>query len=181
MQRAPRSPTRFVVARHLISHPDDSPGQIAFHCHLQIPSASRALRAILAETGLEPAALLEFMLRTPEKPRWRSFHYRAPNPSHWVKAAMIPYQLSGDVAAATVDGLNLSSDRTTIYVRENDVEAAMKAASRIYAKPASPSKSNLVLRVADPWMAFEGNVAEKGQRWHDYATSTNLQLRRWRP
>lgn len=181
MKRLPRSPARFVAARHLLSHPKDSPGQIAAHCHLNLSSASRALHALTTQTGLEPAGLLEVMLQAREKPRWRSFHFRAPNSGHWQKAATVPYLRSGENAAETVDGLNLISDRTILYVKEDDLEAAMKTAQTIYAKSASPKIANLVLRVADPWMAFQGDVAEKGQRWYDYATSSNLQLRRWRP
>lgn len=121
------------------------------------------------------------MKQVQEKPRWRSFHFKAPNPLQWAKAAKCPHLLSGEYAAQTVDQLDLVSDRTIQYVQEEHLAEAMRAAAAIFAKSASPSVANLVLRVADPWMTFTGAVAEKGQRWYDYATSTNLQLLRWRP
>lgn len=181
MARAPRSPAQFVVARHLVSHPEDAPGDIAAHCHLLVQSAARAYKRVFDQTQLQPGLLLETMRAAGEKPTWRTFRYWVPNPGHWPKAAKVQAWLSGEHAAETVDGLDLVSSRRIYYIRPDDLPAAMQAASDIFAKCASARQANLALRVADPWMDLTGQVAERGQRWYDYASSSNLQLARWRP
>lgn len=180
MERAPRSPTRFVVARHLIGHPDDSPSMLAEHCNLGAAAAGRARTRLIEETALDPGALLTAMVRCREKPAWRSFYFKAQNPAQWADAMQAPTWLSGERAAEELDGISIASDRRIQYVHADDLEAAFAACNRIYAAHSQPNHSNLTIRVADPWLHLDDHV-EKGQRWYDYTQSRNLQLAGWRP
>lgn len=172
-----RAPVAFVVTRHLLTHRDDSPADLGRHCHVERSSAARAIKR-LREDGIETdAQRLAHLLDLRTTPHWSTFAFRLPNPDNWLDAMTSPHWLTGE-AAASVEGMDLVPSRVESYVHADDMEDAMRCAKRAFAKVAAPRDANLILRVADPWMALDPDdpLVERGQRLYDYARSKNVQF-----
>ena len=176
-----RAPVEFVVLRHLLTHPGDTTTEMARHCHVSLSSASLALSRLREEnprpSGWDPAWLWERLLSARERPTWKTFRFHVPNPDNWVTAMRdrhVPAWFSGEVAAAR-EGIDVVPNTVVAYVREQDMAAAFAVAKESFAK-VSEANANLVIKVADPWLSFDGEDVEKGQRLLDYNESRNIQL-----
>src|SRR5688572_18261607 len=105
-----RAPVTYVVARHLVAHPDDGPSAIAKHCSLHVPSVSIALKRFRDQDIWGEEQLLEAMRKVSETPAVRTYHFLAPNPEIWLKQFPAKAWLSGEYAA-TMDGMDLVPER----------------------------------------------------------------------
>lgn len=171
-----RAPVEFVVTRHKLTHPDDSPSQSARHCNLHQASTSRAMSRLKDEI-LDDARLLSQLLAQRTTPSWPAFYFRVPNPDNWIQAMKSPHWLTGEAAAA-IEGINIVPSRVETYIRRENADQAVDAARRSFAKASSPRDANLVIRIADPWLYLDEDDAlvERGQRLLDYARSSNVQF-----
>lgn len=174
-----RAPAEFVVARHLLTHPDDAPAQIRRHTGLRIESASKALRRIREAELWTPGQLVErarsHLVRLPR----REFHFYVPDPKQWLKAFRGDYLVSGELAAAEADRYNLRPSHVLVYVQPGSLTEAAQVALDLGADVAKRAGANLTLREADPWLVNDDadeHLAEKGQRLLDYAESPQIQL-----
>lgn len=182
MNRAfPTAPTTFLVARHLLTNGPTPAPTVATHLQLNRTSVYRSLKHLQDATGLDPSLLVDAMIDAKRRPSWTSWLYQAPNPLQWQRAFAAPSGLSGEHAAEAIDEINLVSDKCIIYVPANSQPAVAQAAQKIQARAAPPSRANLIIRTMDPWMHLHDGLAERGQRYYDYAMSKHIQLRRWRP
>ena len=175
-----RAPAEFVVLRHLVTHPQDGPAELAKHSHLYLKSASLVLARLRdAEVWTQPQILAK--LRTvAERPRWRTLGYLCPNPSQWLKAHTGPHLLSGD-AAAVREGVPILPDRLIAWVDGGELARAQRAADEVVGTPARAQGANLVLRVMDPWLGSDPKqpaLVERGQRLLDYDAFPNIQILR---
>ena len=177
----PRAPVEFVVLRHLLTHPGDSTTEMARHTHISPSSASLALARLRAAqpavSGWNRPWLWQRLLAIRRRPTWRTFRFQVPNPDNWLTAMRnrrVPFWFSGEVAAAR-EGIAVVPNILHAYVEEEALAAALSAAKESFAKVAS-ANANLVVRVADPWLAFDGDDVEAGQRLLDYQESRNIQL-----
>lgn len=172
-----RAPVEFVITRHLLSDPAASPSRIARRCNLRAPSAARAYNKVRDLTDLREPRLFRHLLDVKECPHWTSLHFRMPNPEQWQNRYDGPRWLSGEVAAA-LEGYDLVPERWLVYLLPEDMDAAVEAAKQEYAKMAPPSKANLTLRTADPWLFLDpdSDLVERGQRLLDYWNSRHVQL-----
>lgn len=173
------APAEFLVARHLLSHPADGPGEVARHVRLHRPVVANAIRRLRQrEIVLEPH-LLHFIAHHPRRVHHRAYRFRAPNPRQWLNAMEAPFLLSGDVVAAEHDGYNVVPDQWIAYVRPEDESAALEAAKKVFADVAPREKANLIVKVMDAWLrpdAEDPRIVERGQRLLDYQDSPLLQI-----
>ena len=172
-----RAPAEFVVLRHLLGHPEDSPAEIARHCKLHDTSARVAVRRIRERDSVSPSWLLAQLKSVRERPRHQQFAFQVPNPDQFLKAMKAPHWLSGEYAAA-LDGFDLVPEQAMIYIRPEDVKSISAAAKESFAKVAPASKANVLVRIADPWMNLRSDEAlvERGQRLLDYEESRHVQI-----
>lgn len=178
-----RAPVEFAVLRHLLQHPDDRPATLARHAHLHPRSASLALARIRDAGTWGDAAVLLRLRATAERPRWRTHHYRAPNPRQWLVAYQGPCWLSGDEAAAR-EGHDLVPERIIAWIPPERLQDGIRACEEILADSASRDTANLILRVADPWLAADERdpeLVERGQRFWDYHEYPHIQVLRGLP
>lgn len=179
---AVRAPAEFVVTRHLISHPDDGPSELARHVGLHTATASRVLKRLQA-AGIETdEQRLSHLRKLSERPHHKTIGFRVPNPEQFFAALDTlgaGFLVSGE-AAAVRDGIDLIPERHLIYVDEGAWEAVARAADETLAKIAPSSKANLTVKQADPWLCEDktGAYVERGQRLLDYEQSNHVQLAR---
>lgn len=176
-----KAPAEFVVLRHLLTHPHEAPYDISKHTGLGADSASKVLKRLEVEGIFEPEQVLARLRSTSRRPSRRSVHFQAPNPLLWLRQFQGPYLVSGQVAAAEQERVNLAPSSLLVFVPEAQIERAMKAALDIFAKVAPAHQANLHLRMADPWLANDDqneHVAEKGQRLLDYEEDPMIPLAR---
>lgn len=172
-----RAPAEFLVTRHLITHPDDGPSEIARHERIHVPTASNALTRIREGHGLwTESQLLTHLRGLAERPRWRSHALRLPNPGRWVEHYEGRHLLSGEPAAA-MDGFDLIPERHMVYVQTEAINEALNSALDEGGALAPRGRANLILKTIDPWLYEEPDgYAERGQRLLDYAESKHIQL-----
>lgn len=174
------APAEFVVVRHKLSHPDDSQADLSGHARLDRAVVSRVESRLRKQGIWHEHQLLEHLRRLPRRPHHKRVSFLAPNPKLWFAEFERPYLQSGEHVAAAIDGMDLVPERVLVYVAEEDLDAALRAAHDVFARLAPAGQGNLEIRVADPWLS-EGeqpNVAEKGQRLLDYLESHHIQLLR---
>lgn len=173
------APAEFVVARHLLAHPDEAAGDLAAHCGLHRPVVHNALKRLRAMDLLAEPRLLHHLISHPRRIRHRAHYFRVPNPKQWLNALSAPCLLSGDVVAAEKDGYNVVPEQWVAYVRPGDEAGAVRAATEVFADVASKPRANLVIKIQDPWLKpdeQDPRLAERGQRLIDYQDSPLLQL-----
>lgn len=138
---------------------------------------SVVLRRLEARGLWNEDQLIEHLRHLSERPPRREVGLLVPNPDQWLRACAVPYRLSGEVVAAR-DGIDVVPERFLAYVREEHVDAALRAALDVMGKVAPSRQANLILRIADPWLSDgeSDDVVERGQRVLDYAESPNIQL-----
>lgn len=176
-----RAPAEFIVLRHLLTHPEDSPANIQRHTGLRIDSASKALQRIRHDQTWSPRQLLERARTRSPKIQRRQLHFYLPDPKQWLKAAKLPHLVSGELAAAEADKLNLRPSTLLVYIPIDHLTAAARVALDLGAEAAHRRDANLTLREADAWLTNDDDdehLAEKGQRLLDYAENPNIQLLR---
>ena len=177
-----RAPAEFVVLRHLVTHKDDAPSDLAKHCNLYLKSASLVLARLRdADVWTEPQILARLRI-VAERPRWRTLGYVCPNPAQWLKAHRGPHLLSGDEAAAR-EGVPIVPERVIAWIQPDELAAALRAADAVVARPTRAQTANLVLRIMDPWLAADPKrpeLVERGQRLLDYEAFPNIQVLRGR-
>lgn len=171
------APVEFVVARHLLTHPEDAASDMARHCHLHRASASRAQKRLRKRNLLTAEQQVLYALQLPHKPAWKTYTFRVPNPDLWLRGLRAPAWLSGEAAAA-IEGMDLVPSQVLAYVQADALPAALEAAKRAFAKVSSERDANLLIRVADPWLHLDPDerLVERGQRLLDYAVSLNVQF-----
>jgi hypothetical protein len=176
---AVRAPVEFVVCRHLLSHPEESPAAIAKHCNLLLPSAARSYHRIQAMTQLQREPLFRHMLSLSERPPRREIYFQMPNPELWANRFKGQKWLSGEAAAAR-DGYPLVPQRLLYYVPADQIQKAAEDAIASYGKLSGGKEWNLALRAADPWLSEDEDtgLVEYGQRRLDYWESPHVQLAR---
>ncbi len=174
-----RAPAEFLVTRHLITHPDDGPSDIARHERIHVPTASNALTRIRNKHDLWTEAQLLAHLRTlAERPKWRTHGLRLPNPQRWVDNYAGRHLISGE-PAAVLDGFDLIPERHLVYIEADAVDQALQFALDEGGALAPRNQANLIVRTMDPWLYEEPEgYAERGQRLLDYADSKHVQLLR---
>lgn len=175
-----RSPVEFVVTRHLLTHPEESPAEMARHCHSNYASVALARRRLDKKGILSEEQRLAHLLTLPERPRGKILaSFRSPNPDAWLRTINRPYWLSGEDAAAH-DGYPIVPERHLVYVRPDDFHEAVQTALRLLGRIAYGPQSNLTVRQADPWLYLEPGEpwVERGQRLLDYIESQHVQLAR---
>lgn len=172
-----RAPAEFLVTRHLITHPDDGPSDIARHARIHVPTASNALGRIRTERELwTDEQLLTHLRGLPERPTWRTHALRLPNPQRWTEQHDRRRLISGE-PAAVLDGFDLIPERHLVYVEADTIEAALRSALDEGGALAPRDRANLILKTMDPWLYEEPDgYAERGQRLLDYAESKHIQL-----
>jgi hypothetical protein len=172
-----RAPAEFVVLRHLLGHPDDSPAEIAKHCKLHDTSARTAVQRIRARDDPSPSWLFFQLQHAREKPRHRQFNFQVANPDQFLVALKAPHWLSGEYAAA-MEGFDIVPEQAMLYIREADLPKVSEAAKESFAKVAPASKANVIVRIADPWLNLRPDepMVERGQRLLDYQESRHLQI-----
>lgn len=173
------APAEYVVARHLLGHPDEPPNQVASHCRLHRPVVYQAVRRLRERDLLAAPRLLHHLQHHPRAIRHRSHYFRAPNPQQWFRAYPGHALVSGDIVAAERDGYNVVPNQWIAYVEPKEEKAAVQAALDVFADHAPREKANLVIRLADPWLRADDEdprIVERGQRLLDYAESPLLQL-----
>lgn len=172
-----RAPVEFVVLRHLLGHPNDSPAQIARHCSLHDTSARMALKRIRQKDANTPSWILRQLQTRRERPHHKQYNFQAPNPDQFLVALRAPHWLSGEYAAA-MEGFDVVPEQALIYIREQDLPTVTAAAKETFAKVAPASKANVVIRIADPWMDLRDGepLVDRGQRLLDYEESKHLQI-----
>lgn len=172
-----RAPAEFVVTRHLITHPQDSPAQVAKHARLHSATASNALSRIRQAELWTDSQLLAHLRSLAERPRWRRVNLRLPNPGRWLDGLDRPQATSGEHAAA-LDGFEVVPERHLVYVAAADLDAVIKSAiGDGDGALAPPEKANLILKTRDAWLYDEPpGVVERGQRLIDYDESKHVQL-----
>ena len=172
-----RAPAEFVVLRHLLGHPEDSPAEIARHCKLHDTSARVAVRRIRERDTVSQSWLLVQLKSIREKPRHQQFAFKVPNPDQFLEAMNVPRWFSGEYAAA-MEGYDLVPEQAMIYIRAEDAKSISTAAKESFAKVAPASKANVLVRIADPWMNLrpDEQMVERGQRLLDYEESRHIQI-----
>lgn len=172
------APAEFVVIRHLLTHPDDTPAQIAKHCSLHDTTVRAAVKR-LKEADLlgHDRLLLQRLQDHPQRIRHRRYAFLAPNPDQFLAALDVPYWLSGEYAAALA-GFDLVPEQAVVYLDAADLVAATRAAKDVYAKLAPESKANVVVKIADAWLHLDpgSETVERGQLLLDYQDSRHLQI-----
>ncbi len=174
------APAEFVVIRHILTHPDDTPAEVAKHCSLRDATVRAALKRLLAADLIgHEGMLLDRLRHLPRRIKHRQYTFRAPNADQFLNGLEAPFWLSGEYAAA-MDGYDLVPERAMLYIDADDLPAAVNAAQACYAKIAPASKSNIVVKLADPWLDLNPNteLVERGQRLLDYLDSHHIQLLR---
>lgn len=177
-----RAPAEFVVLRHLITHPDDEPYTLAKHTGLRVDSVAKVVKRLGPENRHSQEQLLARLRAVPRRPNRRSIHFQAPNPLTWLKQFKEPYLVSGQVAAAEAEKINLVPSSVLAFVPLEHVDAAVQAALDIFASLAPAKGANLHIRVADPWLTnddADARLAELGQRLLDYDEDPLIQMA-WR-
>jgi hypothetical protein len=174
-----RAPAEFLVTRHLITHPDDGPSDIARHERIHVPTASSALIRIRAEHNLwTETQLLAHIRNIAERPKWRAHSLRLPNPQRWVDNYDGRKLISGE-PAAVLDGFDLIPERHLVYLEAAAMNQALQFALDEGGALAPLNQANLTLRTMDRWLYEEPiGYAERGQRLLDYADSKHVQLLR---
>lgn len=173
------APADFVVSRHLLSHPHDSPADVANHVGLQRPVAYNVFKRLHENDLLQEGRLLHHLQHHPRNIQHKSHHFRVPNPQQWINQFSGHPLLSGDIVAAEHDGYNIVPNLWIAYVRPDQEKDAIQAALDVFADFAPKNKANLLIRIADPWLRPDENdpkLAERGQRLLDYSESPMLQL-----
>lgn len=172
-----RAPADFIITRHLLGHPEATPGTLARDLGLHPATAHRVYARIERETALLPATLQHRLVRVAERPHWRSLPLQVPDPETWYRNYEGPAWLSGEIAAE-MDGYDLVAERWIVYVPQADLEAATRHVMDRFAKLARPKTCNLTIRSMDPWLRpdprFE--LIDTGQRLYDYHDSDHIQL-----
>jgi len=172
------APAAFVVIRHLLTHPEDTPAKIAKHCFLHDTTVREAMKRLKNADILGHERLLLQRLRNhPQRIRHRRYAFHAPNPDQFLSALDAPYWLSGEYAAALA-GFDLVPEQAVVYVAAADLAAATQAAKDVFAKIAPESKANVVVKVADSWLYLDpdSEIVERGQLLLDYQDSRHLQI-----
>jgi len=169
------------VLRHLVAHPEDAPSQLARHTGLHADTASKTLKRLREQGIHDPEQALDRLRQTSRRPARRSVHFQAPNPLQWLRQYPGPFLVSGQIAAAEVDGYDLVPGSLLVYVPGGDVDAAIRAATDVFAVVTAAREANLHLRVADPWLAADDtrpHAVERGQRLLDYEEDPLISLAR---
>lgn len=173
------APADFVVSRHLLGHPDDSVNEVAKHSGLHRSVVHNVRKRLQANQLVHEGRLLHHLQHHPRKIRHKSYQFRVPNPKQWFNQFQGSVLLSGDIVAAEHDGYNVVPNEWVVYIRPDQEKDAIQAALDVFADYAPKRAANLVLRVADPWLAPDDKdprLVERGQRLLDYAESPLLQL-----
>lgn len=172
------APAEFVIIRHLLTHPDDTPAQIAKHCFLHDTTVRAALKRLKdADLLGHERLLLQRLQDHLQRIRHRRYAFLAPNPDQFLTALNVPYWLSGEYAAALA-GFDIVPEQAMVYVTVDGLDAAARAAKDVYAKIAPESKANVVVKVADAWLHLDSDseTVERGQLLLDYQDSRHLQI-----
>lgn len=157
------------VARHLLSHPDESSYAAAKHLSIPTASATRAVNWLERNGVSAEAERLRFLIANPIPSK--QFHFRVPDAAAWLAAPPAPLSVSGEDAAA-VEGLDLIPHRHLLYVAPKDLERTVESLRAADADFADPDVANVTLRVRDPWLMDEpAPLVERGQRLLDYRES----------
>lgn len=173
------APADFVVSRHLLGHPDESPSEIAKHSGLQRPVAYNVCERLREKDLVHEGRLLYHLLNHPRQIRHKSYFFRVPNPQQWLSQFHGKPLMSGDIVAAEHDGYNVVPNLWVAYVKPQEEKDAIQAALDVFADYSPEGKANLVIRIADPWLGPDDanpELVERGQRLLDYAKSPLLQL-----
>lgn len=164
-----------IVARHLLSHREDSAYAVAQHLRLPRATAHRAVQRV-RETAASEHALVALLLR--RTITHRTLHVRHPAVERWLSRLPAPVSLSGEDAAA-VDGAPLVPHRHLFYVREEDLSLVLRSLEATDGDLVAPEEGNVTLRVRDPWLMDDpAPLVERGQRLVDYLESGNVQILR---
>lgn len=170
-------PSTLLLARHLLSHPDDSGYRAADHLGLHPRTAQRAKKRLEDRVGLGEPALLDYVDRNKRHFDHRDLHLRHGAPERWLAAPPAPVSLSGEDAAA-VEGFDLIPHRHLLYVAEEDLTLLERSLRDDGAVPCGPDEANVTLRVRDPWLLDDpAPLVERGQRLLDYRHSRHVRLR----
>lgn len=180
---AVRAPAEFVVTRHLITHPDDAPSQIAEHTGLHATTVSRVLKRLQEDRIYTDEQRLVHLRSLAERPEHKEIDFEVPNPDQFIQMLEQDSEvgvLLGGEDAAVHDGYNLVPEHHLVYIDPGDWAEVAAAAEETLAKLAPRSGSNLTVREMDPWLTSEqtGTFVERGQRLLDYQESKHVQLAR---
>lgn len=164
-----------LLARHLLSHPDDSAYRAAEHIGIHPRTAQRAMNRLRDRRGLDEPSLLSFLVDN--RLDHQDHHFSHPSPERWLANLPAPVSLSGEDAAA-IEGLDVVPNRHLFYVAEADLSLLVKDLQDAGGEIVGPEEANITLRVRDDWLVDDPEpLVERGQRLLDYHDSWNLRLR----
>jgi hypothetical protein len=160
------------IARHLLSHPDDTTYRLARHLRLPFSTARDARKRVESQAG---GNLLAFLRRHPV--RHRELFIAHPDPARWLGGPPpAPFSISGEDAAA-IEGYDLVPHRHVFYVAEEDLNQLHGSLRETGGEPVGPDEANVILRVRDAYLIDDpAPLVEKGQRLVDYLESKNPHL-----
>jgi len=163
-----------LLARHWISHPEDSAYEAAKHMRLPLRTVQLAAARLRNRIGTGQDQLLDFLMKNPIE--HKSIRVRHPNPNIWLRKPPVMISLSGEDAAA-VNGWDIVPNRHTFYVEEKDLGLALKSLLDSGGRLSEKEDQNIILKVRDKWLMDEpAPLVERGQRLIDYQESRNIQL-----
>ncbi len=163
-----------LLARHWLTHPEESAYAAAKHLGLSPRTVQVAAQRLRKRVGTSRGQLLQFLVAHPIPQK--SVALRHPNPETWLRKPPVPVSLGGEDAAAVL-GWDLVPNRHTYYVSPEDFEITVKSLLDNGARLTDADGANVTIRVRDEWLLDEpAPLVERGQRLLDYATSKNIQL-----